>query len=554
MLLHDLQDLNALPAAMAGAVLQLAMNCSKPSTAAAAAYSIADATDSAARSMPAILQPSVACRLLLTAASRQHTEAVQQMVALPVIQQHLDAATLEEMLWQLLFDHHCIKILCQLPVAAELSTDTATQLLLAAYQENAYKAGRVLCKLDAARQLSREQVEALLQVLMAQPAAYDGSYTWRFWQAFYRLPGAKQLSSSAVVRLLRAAANLRRADVSEHLCKGPAAADISSADVASLLCEAFATPADDDLDLFIKDAMQLPAFQQLNVAEVAQLLHAAAQHYSTAHETSDNAGLTALCDLAAADDLSSEQVLLPLQLVVHRSDKCTEALCQLPAVEQLSSEAVAQLLQAAVGADKCHCTNALWDLPAAQQLDSAAVAQLLETAVVAGSIGGIARIVNLRAAVQLSGYHLASALTTAARYGSLHHEINENNDCLQRLCELPSAAMLSKEQVAEAVESALLRSAGVSFLRQLLKLPAAARLGSTQVAQLLLAGAAAAMLPACSSCASCQQHSSSAVSNLRRRWKLLHSGTALHAPSSCASCQQQRSSALNSLCRCWRQL
>jgi hypothetical protein len=351
-LLHDLQDLNALSAETAGTVLQLAMNCSKPSTAAAAAYSIADATAAAARSLPAILQPAVARRLLLTAATRQHTEAVQQMVALPLLQQHLDAATLEEMLRQLLWDHHSTKILCQLPVAAELSTDSATELLLAAYQEYAYKAGRALCKLDATRQLSSEQIEDLLQLLMTQPADSDGCRTWVFWQAFFRLPGAKQLSSSAVVRLLRKAMSLRRSDVSEHLCKVPAAAEVSSADVASVLREAFATPADDEFDLFLKDVTQLPAFNQLIRAEVAQLLYAAAQHYSTAHETSDNAGLTSLCDLAAAEELSSEQVLLPLQLVVHRSDKCTEALCQLPAVEQLSSEAVAKLLQASIAGNR----------------------------------------------------------------------------------------------------------------------------------------------------------------------------------------------------------
>jgi hypothetical protein len=144
LLLHRLQD-HILPAEGAGAVLQLAMNCRKSSTAAAAA-----------RRMPELLEPDVPRRLLVTAARRQHTAAMCRMVPLHAMLQHLDAATLEAMLRQLLRHDARIRTLCQLPVAAELSTDTVTQLLLVAYKEQQYEAGHVFCDLHATQQISSE--------------------------------------------------------------------------------------------------------------------------------------------------------------------------------------------------------------------------------------------------------------------------------------------------------------------------------------------------------------------------------------------------------------
>jgi hypothetical protein len=166
------------------------------------------------------------------------------MVALPVMQQHLDAATLEAMLRQLLNGDHlrndkCIEQLCQLPVAAELNIDTVTQLLLDAYVEREFDAGCVFCDLHAAQQLSSEQVEAWMQAAMTHPTGYDSVM---FWQAFCNLPGAMQLTSDAVLRVLRTAISMDEVGATEDLVFLPAAAEISSADVASLLVEAFAQP------------------------------------------------------------------------------------------------------------------------------------------------------------------------------------------------------------------------------------------------------------------------------------------------------------------------
>ncbi|KAF6264877.1 hypothetical protein COO60DRAFT_1633951 [Scenedesmus sp. NREL 46B-D3] len=72
---------------------------------------------------------------------RQHAEAVEHMVALAAMQQHVDAATLEEMMGRLLkLSEPCrhdrsLALLCQLPAAAQLSSDAAMRLLLAAIKE-----------------------------------------------------------------------------------------------------------------------------------------------------------------------------------------------------------------------------------------------------------------------------------------------------------------------------------------------------------------------------------------------------------------------------------
>jgi hypothetical protein len=95
------------------------MNCSNPSTVKAAAHQL-----------PEQLDASAARKLLLTAAARQHTVAVQQMIGLPVAVQHIDATTLEGMIAQLLPHAGCLELLCAMPAAAQLSSEAAARLLL----------------------------------------------------------------------------------------------------------------------------------------------------------------------------------------------------------------------------------------------------------------------------------------------------------------------------------------------------------------------------------------------------------------------------------------
>jgi hypothetical protein len=67
----------------------------------AALQQLPASSSAAAANVPALLDPAVARKLLLTAATRQHVYAVQHLLKLPYMRQHLDAATLEAMLQQL---------------------------------------------------------------------------------------------------------------------------------------------------------------------------------------------------------------------------------------------------------------------------------------------------------------------------------------------------------------------------------------------------------------------------------------------------------------------
>ncbi|KAF6259810.1 hypothetical protein COO60DRAFT_1511392 [Scenedesmus sp. NREL 46B-D3] len=242
--------------------------------------------------------------------------------------------------------------------------------------------------------------------------------------------------------------------LSAPLCRLPAAADISSADVASLLQAAFLIMhIRSRAGTGIKHLMYgLPAFSQLNSTEVAQLLRAGAQRCCNgafAYAFAD--AFTSLCGLPAAQHLSTEQVLQPLEVVVPHNARCTKALCQLPAAQQLSSEAVAQLLQAAVKARSLQCFEVLSSLAAAQQLSIKSVVQLLEAAVEARSIVGMLFTVTLPAAAQLSSGHVSQALGAALACPKHCH----SDSCVAQICQLPAAAMLSSDQVATALEAGM---------------------------------------------------------------------------------------------------
>jgi hypothetical protein len=318
----------------------------------------------------------------------------------------------------------------------------------------------VFCDLDASQQLSSEQVEALLQALMPQSSPYYSTKTFVFYKAIYRLPGAMQLSSSAVVRLLRTAIRLHGVDATAQLCDLQAAADISSADVASLLREASAQPTAFSMQDIIGKIIELPAIDQLNSAEVAQLLHAAAQHCADGARSpaySLDWGLTSLCALGAAQELSSEQVLQPLQLVVRCSHVCTEALCKLPALQQLSSEAVAQLLQAAIAGGNQRAFELLCKLPAVQQLSSEAATQLLQGAIAGGSERSFPLLCELPAAVQLASEQLVQVLESAVNQGSAA-------GCAE-LCKLPAAMQLSSETLEGLLQAAQQHSTGTKHAK-----------------------------------------------------------------------------------------
>jgi hypothetical protein len=203
-------------------LLQLALNCSSTTAAAAAVHSLPYTAASTARRVPELLNPDVARRLLVTAATRQRVAAVCKMVN--CMQQHVDAATLEAlmMLFQAgrpldLKSIEYLELLTQLPAAAHLSSEAVIRLLLAASAREAaagsfiVRSVCVLCQLPAA-----EQFDSAAALQLLQAAVQQGHVPW----PLCRLPAARQLSSGEVFQLLQAAVQQDR-DMCQ-LCSLPA--------------------------------------------------------------------------------------------------------------------------------------------------------------------------------------------------------------------------------------------------------------------------------------------------------------------------------------------
>jgi hypothetical protein len=286
------------------------MNCSNPSTAEAAA----------AHRLPEQLQAAAARKLLLTAAVRQHTAAVEHMIGLPVIEQHIDADTLEGMIAQLLPQADCLELLCAVPAAAQLSSEAAARLLLEGVKQRQHVAVAQLWGLAGAQQISSELIADLL-ICCAQACTCADEITDECLAAICSLPAAIELSSTELAQLLEAVFECRfRMQQYAESCED----------------------VDDGLTLLCGYLLHLPAAAGLTAELVMQLTQGAA--------LSDNAiAMHSLCEWGIAARLSSEMLLQLLQTVVEGGrGACTMSLCSLPAAQQLGSGAVAQLLRRAL--------------------------------------------------------------------------------------------------------------------------------------------------------------------------------------------------------------
>jgi hypothetical protein len=208
LLLLSLQDSANLPLQGRADLLQLAINCSRPETATAAAVHLAVtiAAAAAASNTPALLESALARKLLLTAVTRQHVAAVKHMVVLDDLQQYVDAATLEAAINTTLtqgtsgsvVNQQLVTSLCSLPAAKQLSFKQVAQLLATAVQQDNDSCVDSMCKLPATKQLSSEQVMQLLATAVEQ----DGRFCV---ESMCELPAAQQLSSEQVWYLLQLA-------------------------------------------------------------------------------------------------------------------------------------------------------------------------------------------------------------------------------------------------------------------------------------------------------------------------------------------------------------
>jgi hypothetical protein len=108
----------------------------------------------------------------------------------------------------------------------------------------------------------------------------------------------------------------------------------------------------------IRPLCELPAAQQLSSEQIFQLLQAAVQYDGIPW---------AVYQLLAAQHFSSGQMFQLLQAGVQHG-RISSALCKLPSAQQLGTEEVFQLLQTAL--QHCNIPEPLYELPAAQQLSS----------------------------------------------------------------------------------------------------------------------------------------------------------------------------------------
>jgi hypothetical protein len=424
LLLPHLQAQVQLPAEGGAALLQLAFNCSNPQTAAAAVGHLPVTAKAVALDMPDLLDPDAARRLLLTAAIRQHAEAVRTMVRLTCLSQHLeDATVLEAMLRQLL---HCkgsvvsIEVMF-LPAVDQLSSDAVLRLLDIAVADKAVAMSpvtRMLCDLPGAEQLDCQAVLQLLQAVLKLGHDARGPYF---------LPGARQLDSQQVLQLLQAAVLQQSSYMMSGLCRLPAAQQLDS----QVLLQLLQTAVQHNIDMVY--LIELPAAQLNDSEAVTQLMQSAMKHGS--------GKLDELCGLAAAHQLGADQTMQLLQTAVGHGTfgGYTEHLVKLQCAQALSSEHVVQLMKRACKTGCGESTHLLCSLPAAQHLSIQQLLQVLVAAVQRRSYGGLSdsgvkELCKLPAAKQLSRKEVVELLQAAEQDGSFH-----GMNCAAVLRKLPGA-------------------------------------------------------------------------------------------------------------------
>jgi hypothetical protein len=330
------------------------MNCSSLSTVRTALNHLPATEAAAARRLPALLEPAVARKLLLTAVTRHATHAIDHLLQLTYMRQQLDAATLEAMLHQPSPYFMTVRYLCRLPEAAQLSVEAVSRLLLAAvdgcntsdpYATHALTVME-LCRLSAAANLSSEALFQVLQVAVVRSGVPEGLYMlpaaqqlrsdqayqlllaaitsldsdepyWGLPREFYQLPAVQQLSSEQVQQLLQAA--VAASIVSTQLFQLPAAADISGEAVLELLHAALKLKTA-NFRPCIAAMLRLPGFGLLKPEAEFAVLRAAYERFMLSH-----------CELYMPREAKEHLVIL-----------C----CALPAAKQLSLPQMTSLLLA----------------------------------------------------------------------------------------------------------------------------------------------------------------------------------------------------------------
>jgi hypothetical protein len=343
-------------AGTAGDLLQLTLNCTNHWAASGAIIAAGG------------LEAGVLCRMMLTAALRQHAEALFLLARWKVCKQQADVPTLEKLLHLVLHWLDCasgcaavqchvtLRSICKMPAAAQLSSEQVATLLHKAVQRDDGFCLELFLSLPAAEQLSSVCMEQLLclSVVCAKVRS----------ECVFVLCSdspARELSCEAVARLLLAAAQqegLFKGVGYNLLCGLPGAAHLTSSMIAAAMQAAVEEGNSGCLQLLC----ELTA-AELTSADVQVMLHAAVKRN---HQDS----VMFQARLPVAQQLTSAEVLALLQVAVTQYySRCTQHLCQLPGARMLSKEAIEPLVQAAVKMGQHDGARQLCGLPAGSGLN-----------------------------------------------------------------------------------------------------------------------------------------------------------------------------------------
>jgi hypothetical protein len=297
----------------------------------------------------------------------------------------------------------CLNMICTLPAAEALSSTEFVQLLEAVFEcdfdmqqyandQEATSAMDMyfsnLFYLPAAVELSTEQRMQLIHktVVCDSAVAMHRSSLWFI---------AERLSSKMLLQSLQAVVEAGRGECAAELCGVRAARQFGSGAVAQLL-QAAADP------MCIASLCQLPAAQELSCEAVAELLATVVKEeergpyeeplqaliYSPismgyiwrSHRVRRGSSMLVF-ELPAAKALCSATVVQLLHAAAeHGSTACTTALCNLPGAGQISRAAVARLLRTSLQFGHHECTQQMCMLPAAQSFSREQVLEVFEMA------------------------------------------------------------------------------------------------------------------------------------------------------------------------------
>ncbi|WIA42587.1 hypothetical protein OEZ86_008563 [Tetradesmus obliquus] len=214
-------------------ILQIAVNCSSQGVAAAAIDRLVFIQRSAHFSD---LEPEAVCRILVTAALRQHASVIESLASQPGVEEAVDPHTLEKIFKHLISCHEdtCTALLDEWPAAVQtLSADAVARLILHALEsgpQHTHDRGFAaeLMRTPAAAQISSD---TLADIITASILQHDTELVAVACEA---LP-AQQITHEVVAQLQQAALQQGSGVSVMFLCSLPAAQQLSSSEMFGLL-------------------------------------------------------------------------------------------------------------------------------------------------------------------------------------------------------------------------------------------------------------------------------------------------------------------------------